>query len=142
MLVIGFFGVGKTTLAVNDAKMADLTDLGSPSLSLLQDTVAKYDVVFADPTWEHIVLQSGLPFIVVVPSLDRKEEFLLNYSNRYKNGTGGGGKGFRKLIGDNWDFLIGHLQSLKSQATIVLEKGEFLSDVPLLDIYENLFCSK
>lgn len=37
MLILGFFGVGKTTLAKQNEKVADLTDLGSPSLFLLSE---------------------------------------------------------------------------------------------------------
>lgn len=138
MLILGFFGVGKTTLARQNEKVADLTDLGSPSLSLLQDTVAKYDIVLADPTWEQVFLESGEDFIVVVPSLDRKEEFLTNFKERNGKGLGGGNDGFRELIGKHWEWWINHLLSIPSQGQIVLERGEFLSHLLLRSIFAGI----
>lgn len=138
MLILGFFGVGKTTLAKQNEKVADLTDLGSPSLSLLQDTVAKYDIVLADPTWEQVFLESGEDFFVVVPSLDRKKEFLTNLKERYKKGLGGGNHGFRKLIGKYWEWWINHMLSIPSHGQIVLEQGEFLSHSVLQSILAGI----
>ena len=135
MLILGFFGVGKSTLARQDEKVADLTDLGSPSLSLLQDTVAKYDIVLADPTWEQVFLESGEDFIVVVPSLDRKEEFLSNFKERNRKGLGGGNERFCNLIWKHWEWWINHLLSIPSQGQIVLERGEFLSHSVLRSIF-------
>lgn len=128
MLIIGFFGVGKTTLSRQNGRMADLTDLGPPSLSLLQDSVSKYDIVLADPTWEDVFIRSGIPFYVVVPSMGRKDEFLQNFKERHSKGLGGGNEGFRKLIGDWWEWWIKHLLSLPSQGQVILDSGEWLSD--------------
>lgn len=125
MLILGFFGIGKTT-AKNEI-VADLTDLGSPSLSLLEDTVRKYDIVLADPMWEKVFLESGMPFTVVVPSLDRKEEFLGNFRERVKKGLGGGNELFCKVIGDNWDGWITHFLSLPVRV-VELQEGEWISD--------------
>lgn len=126
MLILGFFGVGKTT--IKNEKMADLTDEGQPSLSLLQSAVSTYDVVMADPMWEDVFLKSGIPFYVVVPSINRKEEFLANFRRRCKEGKGGGSELFCKMVGDNWEKWITHLLSLPALAHIELEAGDWLSD--------------
>lgn len=128
LLIIGYFGVGKSTLMRNDNSVADLTDMGQPSLSLLKDTIEKYDIVLADPQWEMVILESGMPFYVVVPTLDRKEEFLKNYHDRWEKGLGGGAPPFCKLMDKVWDVWIPHLASLPSMGVIELEKGEFLAD--------------
>lgn len=126
MLILGFFGVGKTT-CVND-KTADLEQLGSPSLPLLKSAVEKYDIVLGNPLLAPFFIKSGIPFHVVVPSLDRKEEFLSNFRRRYEEGTGGGDDWFCALVGLNWEKWINHLLELPALSHIVLEKGEWLSD--------------
>ena len=126
MLILGFFGVGKTTCS--NEKWADLEALGSPSLSLLKSAVEKYDIVFANPLLAPFVLKSGIPFHVVVPSLNRKEEFLHNFREREKMQTGGGDDWFCSLVGLNWEKWINHLLELPALSHIVLEKGEWLSD--------------
>ena len=126
MIYMGFYGVGKTTCQ-ND-KMVDLTDLGQPSLSILLDAVAKYPIVMCDPQYEFVVLESGLPFIVVIPTPDRKEEFLANYRERYKKGTGGGDDKFCSIIDKNWYDWLDYSRKLPAYATIQLEKGEWMID--------------
>lgn len=113
--------------------MADLTDMGSPSLSLLQDTINKYDIVFADPQWTNVFLKSGIPFHIVVPSKDRKEEFLSNFRERAKKHLGGGNEQFCKTVGENWDEWIDNLNSLPALSHIELEAGEWIADcIPMI----------
>lgn len=127
MLILGFFGVGKTTC--KNERVADLEELGPPSLSLLKEALEKYDVVMANPLLAPLLLKSGVPFHVVVPSLDRKEEFLDNFKERFKNGTGGGDFWFCSLVGLNWEKWINHLLELPALSYTILEKGEWLSDI-------------
>ena len=109
--------------------MIDLTDEGKPSLSLLKNAVEKYDVVMADPSWEQVFLMSKIPFYVVVPSFDRKEEFIANFRERWKKGLGGGDDNFCRYVGNNWAIRIRQLMSLPSISCTVLEKGKWLKDV-------------
>lgn len=128
MLILGWFGVGKSTLMRNNKSVADLTDMGQPSLSLLKDTIEKYDIVLADPQWTNVFLESGIPFHIVVPTLDRKEEFLKNYHDRWKKGLGGGSGKFCGFMDRVWDTWISYLLSLPALSHIELEEGEWLSD--------------
>lgn len=125
-LILGYYGVGKTT--IKNERWADLTDEGRPSLSLLMYAVKKYDVVMADPTWEDVFVKSGLPFHVVVPSVDRKEEFLRNYRDRHEKGLGGGDPAFCSWVSERWFKDIKRMLSLKAVSQTVLHKGMWLSD--------------
>lgn len=135
MLILGFFGVGKTTC--KNERMADLEDLGSPSLSLLKSAVEKYDIVFGNPLLAPFFIKSGIPFHIVVPSLDRKEEFIANFRKRYDEGTGGGDEWFCALVGENWDRWINHLLDLPALSHIILDEGEWLSDA-IKELEKNL----
>lgn len=138
MLILGFFGVGKTTC--KNERVADLEELGPPSLSLLKSAVEKYDIVMANPLLAPYLIKSGIPFHVVVPSLDRKDEFIENFKRRYEAGTGGGDEWFCNLVGLNWDKWINHLLELPALSHIVLEKGEWLADA--IEAIEKNFYKK
>ena len=129
ILILGFYGVGKTTC--KNERMVDLTDLGSPSLDILQKywNNHEYDVIMADPQWERVFIDSGIPFYVVVPTPDRKDEFLANDRERYKNGTGGGDDKFCNIIATNWYWWLEYsLTRIPCITTIQLEKGEWMAD--------------
>ena len=128
MLIIGFFGVGKTTASLNDDRITDLTEEGSVSLFDLKNALANNKIVVVDPVWEKIVLASKEPFYVVVPNIDRKDEYLSNYKERYENGNGAGDKDFIFCMNVGWDIWIEHLKTLPSLATVELDEGEWLSD--------------
>ena len=127
MLIYGFYGIGKTSIK-DGMEMVDMEDFGQPSLPILLDAVEKYPIVLADPQWENPILQSKIPFTVVIPTPDRKEEFQHNYRERYKRGTGGGDDKFCKIIYDNWDRWLDYCKRLPAETIIELEKGEWLID--------------
>lgn len=127
MLIIGMCGVGKTTYVANHKNAIDLTCI-EPGLSVLQKAVAKYEYVLGDPSWIMVFIESGLPMCVVVPSKDRKDEYLANYRERYKNGTGGGDDKFCHFVGDKWNEWIDGLSSAPCPV-FELGPGEWLDDV-------------
>lgn len=126
MIYMGFYGVGKTTC--KGKEMVDMEDFGQPSLQLLRDAVKKYPIVMCDPQWELAVLDSKLPFCVVIPTPDRKEEFQKNYRKRYAEGTGGGNDRFCQIIYENWDRWLDYSRKLPAYAIVQLEKGEWMID--------------
>ena len=126
MLILGYYGVGKTT--IKNEKWIDLTDEGRPSLSLLKYAVEHYEIVMADPSWENVFLKSGIPFHIVVPSPERKEEFLQNFRERHKKGLGGGDNAFCAMVSNNWERDIKHFLSLPALSHTILKDGEFLKD--------------
>ena len=126
MLIIGFCGVGKTTYVLSHKNAIDLTYI-KPGLSVLQRAVEKYDIVLGDPSWLEVFMAAKLPFTVVVPSKDRKEEYLANYRERYKVGTGGGDDEFCSVVSENWDDWIDTLK-MAPQTIVELGPGEWLED--------------
>ena len=126
MLIIGFCGVGKTTYVANHANAIDLTYI-KPGLSALRKAVEKYEVVLGDPSWLEVFLESKLPFYVVVPTQERKDEYLANYRERYANGTGGGDDWFVDVISSHWDDWIGTLK-MAPMPIVELEPGDWLED--------------
>ena len=124
MLIIGFCGVGKTTYVLNHKNAIDLTYI-EPGHSALQRAIENYEIVLADPAWLEVFLESKLSFIVVVPSKDRKEEYLANYRERYKVGTGGGDDEFCSVVSENWDEWIDTLKMVP-QTIVELGPGEWL----------------
>lgn len=126
MLIIGMCGVGKTTYVAKHKNAIDLTCI-EPGLSVLHMAVEKYEVVLADPSWLMVFVESKLPFYVVVPSPDLKDEYLANYRERFKHGTGGGDDRFCHFIGDNWDEWLAGLNAAPCPV-IELGPGEWLDD--------------
>lgn len=126
MLIIGFCGVGKTTYVLRNKNAIDLTYI-KPGLSALQRVVENYEIVLGDPSWLGVFIESGLPFYVVVPTMDRKEEYLTNYRERNKEGTGGGDDKFCQVVSDNWEEWIETLKKVP-QTIVELGPGEFLED--------------
>ena len=127
MLIIGFCGTGKTTYVLKDKKAIDLTYI-KPGLSALCKAVENYEIVLGDPSWLEVFMESGLPFYVVVPSLDRKDEYLANYRERYEQGTGGGDDKFCQVVSDNWEEWIETLKKVP-QTIVELGPGEWLEDL-------------
>lgn len=131
LLLLGFYGVGKTYLKDKEG-MIDLTDLGIPSLStlFLYYNNPSYNVIMADSQWEKVFIASGLPFYTVIPTPDRKEEFLHNYRERFSKGTGGGDDRFCSIIERNWYEWLNYSQTkIPCTAVIQIEKGEWMADV-------------
>ena len=119
MLIIGFCGVGKTTYVMSHKNAIDLTYI-KPGLSALKKAVEKYDIILGDPAWLGVFLESKLPFTVVVPSPELKDEYLTNFRERYAHGTGGGDDKFCDVISENWDEW---LESLNAAPCPIVELG-------------------
>lgn len=126
MLIIGFCGVGKTTYASTHKNAVDLTCV-EPGQTVLQDAISRFEIVLADPSWLMTFVESGLPFYVVVPSMDLKDEYLANYRERHKRGTGGGDDRFCEFISGGWEEWIETLKKV-NQTVVELGPGEFLED--------------
>lgn len=131
-LILGYWGVGKTTLVESTEKAVDLTDITIiPSLDILHQYWAdpSYDVVMADPNWEKVIIKSGIPFYVVIPTQDRLEEFIQNFQERYKQGKGGGDLIFCTLMKGRWKhWLDKYKNDIACVEVIELPSGQWLKD--------------
>ena len=128
MLILGFFGVGKTTLSSKRDDVVDLDGMDQ-SIHTVRKMSEKYPIVLADPFWANPVRFARVPFYVVVPTIDRKEEYLSNFARRYIEGTGGGDEEFIEMINSEWDKWISYMKRLPSIKCVELPKGKWLEDV-------------
>ena len=87
ILILGFYGVGKTTVLKDYPNAVDLTDVldrsydEHPSLERFYQywNNDKYEIIMVDPWWTDVIIQTGIPFYTVIPDVDRKDEFFENY---------------------------------------------------------------
>jgi hypothetical protein len=69
------------------------------------------------------LLSNDMPFVLIYPKIDLKEEYL----NRYKNR--GNSEAFIKLISDNWENWINECKNQKGCFHIELESNQFIANV-------------
>ena len=111
VLILGFYGVGKTTALEDYPNAVDLTDVldrsydEHPSLERFYQywNDDRYEIVMADPWWTKVILESGIPFYVVIPHRSRKNHFFSNFRKRYELGLGGGDDKFCDYVNKCWD---------------------------------------
>jgi len=137
ILILGFYGVGKTTVLKDYPNAVDLTDVldhennEHPSLERFYQywDDERYDIVMADPWWTKVILESGIPFYIVIPNRHRKDEFFENYRNRFSLGLGGGDDQFCDYVGDCWDgWLDFYKKKLPCIKCIILKKNEWMKN--------------
>lgn len=83
----------------------------------------KYILISTNPVVLKELNKTGIEINLVYPQIELKEEYLLRYRKRKS------AKEFITLLGDNWDDWINELKEQKYCKHIVLESGEFLSDI-------------
>lgn len=137
VLILGFYGVGKTTALKDYPNAVDLTDIldrsydEHPSLERFYQywNNDRYEIVMTDPWWTKVILESGIPFYIVIPNKYRKDEFFENYRKRFSLGLGGGDDQFCDYVWDCWsgwlDFYKHKLPCIKC---IILKKNEWMKD--------------
>lgn len=137
ILILGFYGVGKTTALKDYPNAVDLTDVldrsydEHPSLERFYQywNDDKYEIVMADPWWTDVIIKTGIPFYTVIPDVDRKDEFFENYRNRFSLGLGGGDDQFCDYVRDCWSgWLDFYKYKLPCIECIILKKNEWMKD--------------
>ena len=137
ILILGFYGVGKTTALKDYPNAVDLTDVldhendEHPSLERFYQywNDDKYEIVMADPWWTDVIIKTGIPFYTVIPDVDRKDEFFENYKSRFSLGLGGGDEQFCDYVGDCWSgWLDFYKKKLPCIECIILKKNEWMKD--------------
>lgn len=143
VIVSGFPGIGKTTLFNNEEDLV-LLDSDSTNFSWADEkkTVrhenwpqnyiehltgkrGEADAVFVsshDVVREALV-KAGIPFVLVYPSLNMKDEYIQRYKDRGSN------EKFVQLLEQNYEKWIEELMKQEGCTHIVLQPGEYLSDV-------------
>ncbi|MDD4556013.1 MAG: glycosyltransferase family 8 protein [Alphaproteobacteria bacterium] len=140
IIISGFSAVGKSKFAT-DCKNLKVLDLDSNEFSrfsngekkpnfpenylkVIKEKLPQFDYVLVSTQPEVIdrLITNGLPFIIVAPKIDLKNEFISRYKKRRSP------KAFIEFIDKNWDNFINQIQSYKHIHKIYLKSGEYLSD--------------
>lgn len=142
-VISGFPGIGKTTL-FNAENELEFLDSDSTNFSWedkektkrnqnwpqnyiehLSEKKSQADAVFVSShdAVRNALRQSGIPFVLVYPSLEMKEEYIQRYKDRGSN------EKFIQLLDQNYEKWIEELMRQDGCTHIVLQPGEYLSDV-------------
>ena len=146
MVICGFPGIGKSTCANNKCNMDDAE---SSAFSHIFDPehpdIRKKNPAFPQNYIDHIktmagvygydfvlvsshkevrkaLRDNGIPYIVVVPKKELKDEYLKRYIKR------GSPQPFVDLLYHKWNEFLNEIEE-ESAPVVHLEAGEFLSDV-------------
>jgi hypothetical protein len=94
-------------------------------VSAIKDVMDKYEYVLIPSDFRVLALMTaeGIPYILVYPHRDCREEYLERYIDR------GNKDNFLSIFYENWDWFIDHLEADKYGKHIVLQSHQFLSDV-------------
>lgn len=142
MIICGFPGIGKShffrkckdlDIIVNDSDSSYFDKSEFPQnyinhLTKLTKEQSKsfkpfYILASSHKEVREALIESGLDFIVIVPDVSLKDEYLARYKER------GSPESFQKLIGDNFETWINEIINDKRINVMVLSKGQYLSDV-------------
>lgn len=130
----GFPGVGKSTVFKNadglvvadsDSSTFDKAEFPDNYLMHIQQTRPNVDVLLVS---SHNVVRDeleerGIPFHLVYPTVDQKDEYMARYKQR------GSPQPFLDLMDQNWEKFIGECAQQVGCTHVVLKPGQFLGDV-------------
>jgi len=143
VLISGFPGIGKSTL-FNTAGELKFLDSDSTNFSWkdkekqernpewpknyldhIASNIDKNDAVFISTHKEvrDALTAAGIPFTLVYPSLEMKEEYIQRYLDRGNNPQ------FVELLKQHYETWITELMAQKGCTHVVLGQGQYLSDV-------------
>jgi len=139
-VISGFPAVGKSFLS----EQSDLTVLDSDSSNFswvregerhpdfpnnyiehIKNSIGKVDyiLVSSHDIVREALRENNIPYTLVYPSFELKDE----YSDRYRNR--GNNEGFIKFIDSNWHKFISDIENETFPKLVELESGQYLSDV-------------
>lgn len=147
MVVCGFPGIGKSSVANNRVNLVDaessayswIWDAEKPEeapkrnprfpenyIEAIQEerSVYQHDFVFVSCHKEvrEALIYAGIPYIVVAPSLELKNEYMIRYLQR------GSSTEFIEKLYEKWDEYLKEIA--KEDAPVIwLKSGQYLSDV-------------
>lgn len=117
LLISAFPGCGKSTaymLLKNKLKVFDSDSAFFPKINFpknyiehIKSNIGDADIIFISSHLEvrDALRKENIPFHIMYPSIDRKEEFLKNYKDR------GNGKNFIKNLKDNFERFINEIEN-------------------------------
>jgi hypothetical protein len=138
MLISAFPGCGKSHLFRNnkeidiidsDSSTFDKSDFPSNYIEHIKENIGKRDVILISSHKEvrDALVEEGLDFLLVYPKSTIKEEYIQRYIER------GNDEKFVELLEKNWDMWLDELEDQKMCSKLLLNEGEYLSDVISLE---------
>lgn len=135
VLILGFYGVGKTTVLKDHPNAIDLTDVpktGKYNEPTLDDFYQywnddRYEIVMGDPQWTRVFIESGIPFYIVIPKKGRWAEFQINFKRRHMYNQGGGDYTFMHTVMDCWaGWIWAYKHWIPNERIIELKPGQWM----------------
>jgi len=143
LVISGFPGIGESTLFENSG-VCSYSDSDSTNFSWkdsskqqrnpewpknyidhIRSSTSKNDALFVSTHKEtrDALKSSGVPFVLVYPSLEMKEEYIQRYIDR------GSDEKFIELLRNNYESWVTELMTQEGCKHVVLKPGQYLSDV-------------
>ena len=133
LLCSAFPGTGKTyffnnsdkTVLDSDSSTFDKSQFPANYIKYIKDNIGKVKLIFisSHKIVRDALVENGLDFVLVYPSPDLKDDYIQRYKKR------GNAEGFVDLLLNNWDNWMIELENQKGCRRIVLQKGQYISDV-------------
>lgn len=140
-IISGFPGIGKSTLFETERNLL-ISDSDSSSFSWLEpgvrhpnfpsnyithikENIGKLDfiLVSSHDVVREALNEEGIPYTIVYPSTDIKDEYIQRYIDRGNN------DGFVKLLQANFESFIEGIEKETGPKLVPLNAGQYLSDV-------------
>lgn len=132
-VISAFPGTGKSyfyknsnlTVLDSDSSKFDKSDFPANYIKHINENIGKADIILVSShdTVRKALVEAGIDFTLVYPSILLKAEYLDRYRSR------GSSLSFIKLIEDNWESWIQDCQEQNRCIHLVLASGDYLSDV-------------
>ena len=133
-LISAFPATGKSTLfktyngkiTDSDSSTFDKKDFPHNYIAHIKEKISEgyeYVLISSHKIVRDALVENELPFILVYPNIELKQEYIERYKNRGNNDS------FIKLIETNWDDWINECNEQTGCSKIELQSGQFLSDV-------------
>lgn len=132
-IIAGFPGIGKSTLfkkykgRVSDSDSSQFNKADFPENYIkhirAESTNKDCVLVSSHDVVRKAMIAASIPFTLVYPVLECKDEYLKRYEDR------GSPKAFIDLLSNNWDKWIIECHNQQNCEKIVLKPGQYLADV-------------
>lgn len=134
LVISAFPGCGKSHFFRNnkdkevldsDSSKFDKTHFPQNYIEHIKSNLGKVDIIMVSSHKEvrDVLVENKIPFILVYPSPNIKDEYIQRYIDRGNTGY------FVELLDKNWELWLNELEEQVGCEKIKLEEGQYLSDV-------------